>query len=203
MALVLLAVFLAGAVWLRTLRRLVQRATQELAQKNERLRQIQDGLETTVTERTADLQLANTRLEQTRKTLVEAQRIAHLGSFNYVAATQTTEWSEEEYRIYGLIPGGPSPAYDEMLAKHIHPDDAALLHEVFSKAIQNRSIYELEHRIVRPDGTVRWVVDRALPCLDAAGKLISYIGTTLDITARKQTEEALQSASTIQLGWVT
>ena len=96
---------------------------------------------------------AEEALEQTRSTLAEAQKIAHMGSFEYVAATRTTVWSEEEYRIYGLDPAGPSPTYDVMLAKCIHPDDAALLHETFTKAMQSGSIYELEHRIVRPDGS--------------------------------------------------
>jgi PAS domain S-box-containing protein len=128
-------------------------------------------------------------LRRTRNTLMEAQRIAHLGSFEYVAATQTTVWSEEEYRIYGLDPAGPSPAYDVMLARCIHPDDAALLHDTFTKAMQGLTIYELEHRIVRPDGSVRWVHDRAQPYLDADGKLVRYVGTTLDITERRQLEQ--------------
>ena len=56
----------------------------------------------------------------------EAQKIAHVGSFEYIAATGKTVWSEEEYHIYGLDPSNPSPEYGEMLARHIHPDDAAL-----------------------------------------------------------------------------
>ncbi|MFN8596687.1 MAG: PAS domain S-box protein [Anaerolineae bacterium] len=127
-------------------------------------------------------------LEQARHTLAQAQKIAHLGSFEYVAATQTTVWSEEEYRIYGLDPAEPSPAYEVMLQESIHPDDAARLNEVFTQAMQSRSVYELEHRIVRPDGSVRWVYDRALPYFDGQGELERYIGTTLDITDRKRAE---------------
>ena len=137
---------------------------------------------------------AEEALERTRNTLAEAQKIAHLGSFEYVAATQTTVWSEEEYRIYGLDPAGPSPAYDVMLAECIHPDDAALLHETFTKAMQSGSIYELEHRIVRPDGSVRWVYDRAHPYFDDNGDLLRYVGATLDITERKLAEEALRES---------
>ncbi len=122
--------------------------------------------------------------------------MAHLGSFEYVASTQTTVSSMEEYRIYGLDdPAGPSPAYDVMLAQCIHPDDAALLHKRPSqKAMQSGSIYELEHRIVRPDGSVRWVYDRAQPYFDENHNLLRYIGTTLDITERKQVEEALRKS---------
>ena len=134
---------------------------------------------------------AENELDRTRNTLAEAQKIAHLGSFEYVVATQTTVWSEEEHRIYGLDPTGPSPTYEMMLQTFIHTDDAALLHEAFTKAMQTCSIYELEHRIVRPDGSVRWVYDRALPYLDDLGELVRYVGTTLDTTERKQAEEAL------------
>ena len=134
---------------------------------------------------------AEKALEQARDTLAEAQEVAHVGSFEYVAATGTTVWSEEEFRIYGLDPAGPSPAYDVMLAACIHPDDAPRLHEAFTQAIQNGSIYELEHRIVRPDGVVRWVYDRARPYFDDDGNLLRYVGATQDITERKQAEAAL------------
>ncbi len=137
---------------------------------------------------------AEAELEQIRNTLEEAQRIAHLGSFEYVAATRTTVWSEEEYRIYGLDPAGPSPAYDDMLAQCIHPDDAALLHETFTKAMQTGVIYDLEHRVVRPDGSVRWVYDRADPYFDKNGNLLRYVGATLDITERKHMEEELRKS---------
>jgi PAS domain S-box-containing protein len=141
---------------------------------------------------------AEAELESMRRMLAEGQRIAHLGTFEYVADTQTTVWSEEEYRIYGLDPAGPSPAYDVLLANSIHPDDSALLHETFTGAMQSGSIYELEHRIVRPDGTVRWVYDRAQPYCDQSGRLVRYIGATLDVTERKQTEERLRQAQKLE-----
>ena len=127
--------------------------------------------------------------------LAEGQRIAHLGSFEYVVETRTTVWSEEEFRIYGLDPAGPAPAYEVMLAQCIHPDDAARLHQTFTAAMQSRSIYELEHRIVRPDGSMRIVHDKAHPYCDADGRLIRYVGATLDITERKQAEAALLQAN--------
>ena len=134
---------------------------------------------------------AETALEKMRKVLVEGQKIAHLGTFEYLADTRTTVWSDEEYRIYGLDPAGSSPDYDTLLAKCIHAGDAALLDRTFTAAVENRSIYELEHRIVHPDGSVRWVFDRAYPYFNETGKLIRYVGATLDITGRKEAEAAL------------
>ncbi len=133
-------------------------------------------------------------LENTKNTLTEAQKIAHLGSFEYNALTRTTVWSEEEYNIYGLDPSGPSPAYEDMLARCIHPGDRALLHKTFIKAMQDRAVYELEHRVVRPDGSVRWVFDRAYPYFDEDGELLRYVGTTLDITERKEAEVKLRES---------
>jgi PAS domain S-box-containing protein len=140
---------------------------------------------------------AEEELQRTRKLLMESQEIAHLGSFEYTAATQSTVWSEEEYRIYGLDPAGPSPTYEEMLARSYLPEDAALVHETFSRSVQSRSVYELEHRIVRPDGSLRWVYDLAHPHLDEKGNLVRYVGATLDITDRKRAEEELKSLNRI------
>ena len=135
--------------------------------------------------------LLKDELKRTNNILAEAQKIAHLGSFEYVAATRSTVWSEEEYRIFGLDPAGPSPEYGVMLQKFIHPDDAASLNEDFMKAVQNQAAYEHEHRIVRLDGSVRWVFSSAHPYFDEQGGLARYIGTALDITERKEAELAL------------
>jgi two-component system CheB/CheR fusion protein len=132
---------------------------------------------------------AEAELERIQTLLAESQKIAHLGSFEYVAATRTTVWSEEEYRIYGLDPAGPSPTYDMLLERCIHPDDASLLHETFTEAMQSRSVYELEHRIVRPDGSVRWVYNRAHPYFDEQGELVRYVGATLDVTERHEADQ--------------
>jgi PAS domain S-box-containing protein len=135
---------------------------------------------------------AEEALARMKEILTEGERIAHVGSFEYVADPKTTVWSDEEYRIYGLDPAGTSPAYEVMLERCIHPDDAPLLHETFSAAMQRGGVYELEHRIVRPDGEVRWVHDRARPHFDSAGKLVRYLGATVDVTERKLAEEALR-----------
>lgn len=134
---------------------------------------------------------AELELERTRGMLAEGQRIAHLGSWEYIAGERKTVWSEEEFRIYGLDPAGPSPVYSDMLRNNIHPDDSAELDRTFTQALQDGSVFDLEHRIVRPDGSVRVVHDLAQPYFDEKGNLVRYVGTTLDITERKAAEEAL------------
>jgi PAS domain S-box-containing protein len=138
---------------------------------------------------------AEEKLTRMSQLLKNSQEIAHLGSYEYIAATQATIWSEEEYRIYGLNADGPAPDYNVMLGRCIHPDDAQLLHDTFTAAMQNQGVYELEHRIVRPDGSVRWVYDRAHPILDEHGNLVRYAGATLDITEKKRANEQLERLS--------
>lgn len=136
--------------------------------------------------------LAKDALIKTQYILTESQRIAHTGSFEYFTATGQTVWSDEQYRIYGLEPAGPSPSYQDLIARAIHPEDANLLRRTFAAALQSSSFFELEYRIVRPGGSVRWLYSLAHPYFDDTGKLDRYIGTTLDITERKQREEELR-----------
>lgn len=130
-------------------------------------------------------------LQRMSHILLESQKVAHFGSFEYVAATQETIWSEEEFRIYGIDPANGSPAYEQMLKHHIHPDDSELLDRTFRAAFAKGGVYELEHRIVRPDGAVRIVHDIAHPYVDNDGNLYKYIGTTHDVTERRELEAHL------------
>jgi PAS domain S-box-containing protein len=137
-------------------------------------------------------------LHRTSNLLVESQKVSHFGSFEYVAATQETIWSEEEYRIYGIDPADGSPPYERMLEHHIHPDDAALLDRTFRDAFAKGGVYELEHRIIRPDKSVRIVHDIAHPYFDNDGNLYKYIGTTHDVTERRELEAQLLQAQKME-----
>ena len=165
------------------------------------LRQLNAALEQQVAERTgglreseARLRSQNAELERARNTLLEAQKIAHLGSFEYDAVTRKLAWSEEQYRIFGLDPAGAAPVYDQMLARLIHPEDRTHLDRTFREAVAGRQFYECEYRIVRPDGIVRHVHSRAQPSCNERGQLVRYVGTTLDITERELAEARLRQS---------
>lgn len=140
--------------------------------------------------------LASEELERVRLLMAEGERIAQLGTWEFIAAGGTTHWSAEEYRIYGLDPDGPSPLYETMLRGCIHPDDAERLDREFRRALSLSAPFELEHRIMRPDGREREVRDLAQPFFDEAGTLVKYIGVTLDITEQKQQDRLLRDRET-------
>jgi PAS domain S-box-containing protein len=148
------------------------------------------GVSTDITAR----KQAEEELAQTRSQLAEGQRLAHLGSWEYCVATQNLIWSDEEKRIYGLATAQAPPDYETLLRRHVHPDDVAELEQRFRAALANQGPFDIEFRIVRLDGAVRWTYNKAQPHLDEQGNVLHYVGTTLDITERKQAEEALRAS---------
>jgi PAS domain S-box-containing protein len=130
-------------------------------------------------------------LEKLRILLSEGQKIAQIGSFEYIINTHEMIWSEEEFRIYGLEPYTRSPTYEEMITTYIHPDDVDMLDKTFKNALQTGSTFDMEYKIINPDKTVRIIKSRALPYYGEQGNLVKYIGITHDITELKQAEQAL------------
>ncbi|MGC9527633.1 MAG: PAS domain-containing protein, partial [Limnospira sp.] len=122
--------------------------------------------------------------------LAEAQKIAHVGSWEFDVGTGEILWSEETFRIFGFDPESPAPT----LAEHqqqIHPDDRFDWQTTVTKAIAQSKSYELEIRIVRPDGEQRHVLAKGNPICNPEGRVVTLFGTVLDITDRKRSEEQL------------
>lgn len=141
------------------------------------------GVTTDLTERMA---LAR-RAEDDRDRLAAAQRSAHLGSFDVDLATGTITFSDELYRILGLPVG--SPVDGTTYLARVHPDDEPMLQRSTDDALAGDNHTANVHRIVRPDGEVRWVEARNSTPPDAVGRLC---GTVLDITERHRAEERIQ-----------
>jgi signal transduction histidine kinase len=121
--------------------------------------------------------------------LAEAQKLSHTGSFGWHANSGQVFWSDEMFRIYGFDPGNKPTA--EMALQRIHPDDLEHALDVLRNATKNRRGFDLQHRIVMPDASVKYlhIVGRVIK--DGPDAL-EYVGAIMDMTERRRTEEELR-----------
>jgi len=132
-------------------------------------------------------------LRASEASLAIMQRVAHIGSWELDIKTQENVWSEELFRICGFQPTGKFPKYAEVI-NLVHPDDRSLLEQAIEQAIYQKKPYILEHRIVLENGEIRYLESRGEPIINEAGEVIKLQGTAMDITLRKQAEEAWQKS---------
>jgi PAS domain S-box-containing protein len=130
---------------------------------------------------------AEGELQHERANLAEAQELAHIGSWEWSIADNRVNWSDELFRIYGFDPGS-NVTYGSYL-DHVHPDDRELVRGAVARALDDAAPFSFEHRIVRPDGSVRWVHGRGRVIVGAAGEPERMVGTSQDITDTKSLEE--------------
>jgi diguanylate cyclase (GGDEF)-like protein/PAS domain S-box-containing protein len=119
--------------------------------------------------------------------LSESQRIAHIGSWSWDLVSNLVVWSEETYAIYGVRPEHFVPTRSGFFSL-IHPEDRPLIVKWWNQCSTGKAATELEFRIVRPDGHVRFITGRGNQERDANGTPLRVVGTVQDITERKQTE---------------
>ena len=134
-------------------------------------------------------------LERQRRTLVDAQSAGGFGTWTRNLVTGTLEWSDELHRIFGVPPGTMSSV--EQFSALLHPDDRGRVQAVAAVARSNQQAFRYEYRIVRPDGAMRWVESRGEVTATRDGQALRMLGTTQDITDRKQAEAEQQNLSTI------
>lgn len=133
----------------------------------------------------------NQALHTSRTLHAEAQRIAHLGHWDLDIVTNALSWSDEIYRIFGLHPWAFGATYQAFLDT-VHPDDQQFVINAVDDAVRSGAPYSIDHRIVRPDGEVRFVHEEGEITRDDTGSPRRMIGTVLDITDRKLTDERLK-----------
>ena len=124
--------------------------------------------------------------------LKEAQRMANMGSWDWDISTNTIHWSDEAYRIYGLSREEEPILTRERIMETIHPDDHDRIYENIDKTVDSGIGNNNEYRIVRPDGSVRFISSRREIKLDRDGNTIGLMGTFNDITERKLAEETVK-----------
>ncbi|MDF1615532.1 MASE3 domain-containing protein [Desulfurivibrio dismutans] len=127
-------------------------------------------------------------LSKSHARLLEAQRIAHLGSWEWDITDNTLNWSDEVYRIFGVAPQEFGASYDAFL-NYVHPEDRQAVQQAVNEALAGKQPYSIEHRLVLADGNERWVHEQAEVERDEAGQPMRMMGTVLDVTERKQMEE--------------
>jgi PAS domain S-box-containing protein len=156
------------------------------------LREARDELEDRVRERTAEVAQANDELRKNAKQLADAQKISHMGSWEWDLQTNTITWSDELYRIYGLTRKEFVASYEGFINR-VHPDDRQNVSKVIDAAYKSHKTFSFYHRIVQPSGKERMIHASGEVVLEA-GKAVRMIGTAQDVTELKQTEDALQAS---------
>ena len=194
-----LAVFLVSAASISWLSGGQRRA-------KESLRQARDELELKVQERTAELRQINEELRaeiaerknaegallSSEAQLKQAQAVAHLGSYDVDALTGHTRWSDEVFRILGLDPASGSLSRQDFVERVVHPEDREYAMQGYDRVVHEGKLYDLEYRVIRPDGSVRFVQSMGEPIRTPdGGAVVRLVGALLDITERKQSEDSL------------
>jgi len=129
-------------------------------------------------------------LKESEARLKEAQRLAHVGSWELNATTGKILWSDETYRIFEVDPASFDVTYESFLGI-VHPDDRESLQAAYRRSLKTRQAYELVHRLLMPDGRVKHVRETGVSEY-ANERLVRSIGTVQDITDIHQAEEALK-----------
>jgi len=131
--------------------------------------------------------LAEDKLRRSEALLSSGQRISHTGSWVWSVVTGDLSWSDEIFRICGVESASFTLTH-ETARETTHPDDRLDTDRAFETAVHDRSVFERQFRIRRPDGTVRYVSGVGYPMFDETGALTEYVGTIMDITDQREAE---------------
>jgi PAS domain S-box-containing protein len=135
-----------------------------------------------------DLKQTETRLRRSEAYLTEAQRLSLTGSFGWIPSTGEIHWSEESFRIFQYDPSVKPTV--KLALRRVHPDDHAFVREAIDEASRGETNFDLTHRLLMPDGSIKYVHVRSRAVRDAEGNF-EVVGAITDITATKKAEEAL------------
>ncbi|MDD1704322.1 MAG: PAS domain S-box protein [Methanoregula sp.] len=189
----------------------------ERRQAEEKLLRAYGELENRVRERTADLSSANLKLQKEasrreqlmavlrdseqslrnkQRLLDGAEKLAHIGSWEWDLATNSSRWSDEYFRILGYEPHSVMPG-QKIFISAVHPDDRARASEDEKAALEGQKEYDSVFRIIRPDGTIRFVHARGEVLRDEKRSPVGMRGSAQDITERKLAEAELARLATV------
>jgi len=136
------------------------------------------------------------KLQKSEKNLAKAQRLAKLGNWQWDILTNRLEWSNEIFRIFGLTPQQFDATYDAFLER-VHPDDRNTVETAVNQALEKPSAgYDIQHRIVKSDGSIGFVHEHGEVTFDENVKPVRMIGTVQDISELKALEAESQQLRT-------
>jgi len=140
------------------------------------------------------LEVQEEKLQQSEAYLSEAQRLSHTGSFGWKPSTGEIIWSEETFRIFQF--DQVTKPTVELILQRVHPDDAAFAQQTIGRAAQDGKDFDFEHRLLMPDGSIKYLRVVAHPSGGESGRL-EFVGAVTDITERKRAETVRDGESRI------
>jgi PAS domain S-box-containing protein len=147
---------------------------------------------------TSEARRARAAADTSAAHLTIALDAARMGTWEWAIANDQIHWSDQVKRIFGVTPESFSGTYDDFLAL-IHPDDRAHVSETIQGALERgKSEYTVEHRIIRPDGVVRWLEGRGRVDRDPGGTPVRMAGTVVDVTEQQQVVERLRQTQKME-----
>jgi len=136
-------------------------------------------------------------LRRSEAYLAEGQRLSHTGSWAWnVEKQENVYWSNEQYRIYGFDPEHDPSTYLKAFQR-IHPEDQIVFQKRLDESLAEKHDFEVEYRVLLPDGAMRHHVSLGHPVLNEAGEVIELVGTGMDVTERKRAHILLSAEKRI------
>jgi PAS domain S-box-containing protein len=161
------------------------------ARRSGEQKRVAEMLEERVAERTSRLTAVNEELRRSEAYLAQAQKLSRTGSFGWKVSIGEIIWSEETFRIF-QYERSTSPTV-ELILQRVHPEDMPMVKQTIERASSDGRNFELEHRLLMPDGSVKHVQVVAHSLIDESGS-VEFAGAVMDVTERKRNQEALQQS---------
>ena len=146
-----------------------------------------------------DLKEAESSALRRHRSLETAASIARIGRWDLDHVHDRLVWSDSVYEIFGVDRATFEPTFERFLDA-VHPDDRDVVRHAFGAAVERHEPYDVEHRIVRPDGTVAWLHEKCEVDYDAAGRPLRSVGVVQDITFRKTHDTLTGLSNAVLLG---
>ncbi len=137
---------------------------------------------------------AEQALRRSEERLAEAQHLARLGYWELDLTSGRLHWSDEVFRIFGLEPGACEPSYETFL-EMVHPEDRERVHNAYTQSVAEHSTYDIVHRLLLGDGTLKYVNERCQTFYDETGRPLRSIGTVQDVSEHHQTQSQIMKLS--------